>query len=894
MLSARKIPRACQSCRLQLLSLFENGFTNCPPKTAARARYSTSCTQIPLRTLPNRHNAPRAFSTTRRKAEEPKVDLPVAPTGGTESAEAGIEAIVRQARQTFGETLPKDYLSAEEYIIYERFYGPPLRETRPEDLEYLPEGGKEGVSEKGRNVLLRQNDQGEYEEVDFDPGFGYSVTDEGLLGEETDEMYLNGEEAAIDEDALIDREALGDEEVLIDEEALGVEEGLVDGEGMAEQDEFGTQLEQDREGEEYIEAYEEGDVAAEELDENALRIQGRNQREIDAIARLQVDMDAALAQPIEEEEEIDEEYEEDEEEMEEEEEEDDAGWISSDSVRTHPHTMTGRFGTKPTTLTFPTETFLAPISELLARTTSKHIAESAERVFGGKGLPFSASIPAAKRMLPQKAIALDAMQHKMSEIEADAYLTAVMPGTFASITSTLVEVRKRLGSQWIRDLIAREDGEGPRILDAGGAGAGVIAWREILQAEWEVMKDEGIVEGEQVTHGKTSVLTGSTALRHRVSRFLDDTTFLPRLPEYHPGPSTTPHLDRNVNQPRKSYDIIIASHTLFPLKEDFRRKNMVQNLWSLLEPNGGVLVIIEKGLPRGFEAVAGARSLLLEKHISSPDDTAFENEIQSPNSETSRFSKKEEGMIIAPCTNHLKCPMYPVPGFSSGRKDFCHFPQRFIRPDYLQNVLGSRTRNHEDAKFSYVAVRRGVDARKTSPNPLQGEEATLESLVGYEEPESDIENNAEANDSTFEPYNLPRIILPSLKRRGHVTLDLCTPAGKLERWTVPRSFSKAAYRDARKSAWGDLWALGAKTRTFRSPRLGRGGEEEGKMKGIRGGKMGKGGKKMRKKHYDMIMGGKDGPEIKEAGIHARLVSNERRTKGGRIYKEPKPLREKDL
>jgi Predicted rRNA methylase len=59
-----------------------------------------------------------------------------------------------------------------------------------------------------------------------------------------------------------------------------------------------------------------------------------------------------------------------------------------------------------------------------------------------------------------------------------------------------------------------------------------------------------------------------------------------------------------------------------------------------------------------------------------------------------------------------------------------------------------------------------------------------------------------------------------MKRRGHVTFDLCTPAGKIERWTVPRSYSRQAYRDARKSHWGDLWALGAKTRVPRNLNLG--------------------------------------------------------------------------
>lgn len=63
--------------------------------------------------------------------------------------------------------------------------------------------------------------------------------------------------------------------------------------------------------------------------------------------------------------------------------------------------------------------------------------------------------------------------------------------------------------------------------------------------------------------------------------------------------------------------------------------------------------------------------------------------------------------------------------------------------------------------------------------------------------------------------------MPTMKRHGHVIIDLCTPSGKLERWTVPRSFSKQAFRDARKSRWGDLWAMGAKTRVAREVKLGK-------------------------------------------------------------------------
>jgi ribosomal protein RSM22 (predicted rRNA methylase) len=764
---------------------------------------------------------------------------------------AETESVVRQARQTFGETLPKDYLSAGEYILYERLYGPPLRETKAEDLEYLPEE-EDGVEEsQGRNVLLREMLDGKYEEVEFDPELGFSMVDEDA--------------AAMAEAADIE----GEESEIVSEEEIEIDEGM-----------------------EFEESIEKGDT---------VQVQGRNQREIDAIARLQKDMDAALARPAEEQEEeedIDEELEEEDDIEEEQEEDEPDAYLDSDTVRTHPHTMAGRMGTFPSTLILPQDQFVEPISELLERTNAKHLSDAAEKAFGGLGLPYSSSTPASKAHLQQKHIGLDAFQHRMTEVEADAYLAAVMPGTYASVMSTLVEVRKQLGAQWLRKLIFRGGGQGPRVLDAGAGGAGAVAWREIVQAEWDVLKEEGLVEADEAPEGKTTVLTGANTLRHRVSRFLENTTFLPRLPDYVHASSSKATIDGTPPQGRKSYDIIIAPHTLFPIKEDYRRKNMVQNLWSLLDPKGGVLILIEKGIPRGFEAIAGARSLLLDNHIASPGDTITENEIESPASEHARFADKDEGMIIAPCTNHSKCPMYLTPGLSVGRKDFCHFGQRFIRPTYLQRVLGASIRNHEDVKYSYLAVRRGVDGRKGVNSILQGDAATEQSFEGYEEydlPESEAEG--EASDIKFHPLSLPRTILSPLKRRGHVTLDLCTPSGKLERWTVPKSFSRTAYRDARKSRWGDLWALGAKTRVVRQPRMGRQAEEGGrggKMKGVRDGRQGKGGKKVKMNKFNVVMGAEGFEGIEQDRSQSKFVKPERRTKGGRIWKEPKPIGEDDL
>ncbi|TVY47476.1 putative S-adenosyl-L-methionine-dependent RNA methyltransferase, mitochondrial [Lachnellula occidentalis] len=854
MLTARRIPKACQSCRLQLLSLFENGFTNPTNSNTLRARYTTS---LRPRARVLQHKVSSHIRKLSNETESVRADDSQPETKGVGAAE--IESVVRQARQTFGETLPKDYLSTSEYILYERLYGPPLRETKPEDLEYLPEEEDEVDPSQQRNVLLRELPDGEYEEVEFDPELGFSVVADETL-------------AALEEGAELEGQEMG----------------------MAEEDEI--EMDEGMEFEQEVEAI------AQTVD--GIQVQGQNQREIDAIARLQKDMDAALAQPAQEEEDIDEEYEEAEEEVEEEQEEDepdaylDSGYIDSNTLRTHPHTKTGRMGTFPSTLTLPQANFVEPITELLERVNAKHLAETAEKAFGGLGLPYSASTPASKAHLQQKHIGLDAFQHRMTEVEADAYLAAVMPGTYASVMSTLVEVRKRLGAQWLRNLIYRGGGQGPRVLDAGAGGAGIVAWKEIVQAEWDVLREEGLAEGDLAPEGKTTVLTGASTVRQRVSRFLENTTFLPRLPDYIHASSSKHGKDVEPPQGRKVYDVIIAPHTLFQLKEEYRRKNMVQNLWSLLDPKGGVLILIEKGIPRGFEAIAGARSLLLDHHIASPGDAVTENEIQSPASETARYADKEEGMIIAPCTNHTKCPMYLTPGLSSGRKDFCHFGQRFIRPAYLQRVLGASIRNHEDVKYSYIAVRRGVDGRKGRAPILQGDEATDQSFEGYEEYDlPDSELGGEAGEIRFNPQSLPRTILSPLKRRGHVTLDLCTPSGKLERWTVPKSFSRTAYRDARKSKWGDLWALGAKTRVVRQPRMGRPAEEGGRggrLKGVRDGRQGKGGKKVKVNKFNVVMGKEGFEGIEQDRSQSNFVQPEKRTKGGRIWKEKKPISEDDL
>lgn len=492
--------------------------------------------------------------------------------------------------------------------------------------------------------------------------------------------------------------------------------------------------------------------------------------------------------------------------------------------RVHPLTAQGHSGTEPRTVFLPQASMVKPVAAALSGFANKHISENAEKNFGGPGLPHSTTCIGQS---PQSPIPLTASQFGMSPMDGNSFLAVLYPGIYASVMHVLVEVRKRLGADWLRDLIHKKGG-GPSVLDAGGGGAGVLAWKEIVEAELSMMSPDA-PEGSPVPYGKTTVLTGSDVLRHRASEILDNTTFLPRLPDYLHSQEEIMDGDAPKSRPqRKMFDVIIAPHALLNLEEDYMRKDYVQNLWKMLNPDGGVLILLEKGRTKGFEAIGGARQMILNRLISSPDSTEYEEPIESPT--THKLTKKEKGMIVAPCTNHAKCPLY-APGWGEKTRYHCHFSQRYIRPPYLQRIVGAKSKNHEDVLFSYLAVQRGADQRELR-GLTQGPAATEAAFAGYEdtykrdqeegpEGEETVVSDPEPTTTTeppikFDPLSLPRLVSQPLKRKGHVIMDMCTPAGKMERWTVPRSFSKQAFRDARKSQWGDLWALGAKTRVNRS------------------------------------------------------------------------------
>ncbi|KAJ8105725.1 hypothetical protein OPT61_g10009 [Boeremia exigua] len=492
MLKAKGLQSVCASCRLSFAitrarnaRLPQSTFALRPAQTHFAQQQSLSTT-LSRRQLDQDQDQDQSTSS-----KDPTLDPAV--------HKLNIEVNVRKARQQFRDFLPRDHLSAEEFALYERLYGPPIFVETAEELLDTKQELEEIISEEqpdGSTVLLKRGKDGELEEVD-----------------------LYEEEEA----------------------------------NLAEEDENSMTPE---EWEEYREQ------KATTFHQNVYEHTRQQYEEA--------------------------------EEWEDEEVEDDP------FVRTHPLTIAGRFKPSPSTIFLPRETLVDPTAQLLTRANHKHLTESANRIFGGPGLPYSAGTPPARLGKEQKPIALDPSQADMGNIEADAYMAAVQPGTYASVMSALVEVRRRLGTPWIEHMLAKKGGT---ILDAGSGGVGVLAWQEILKAEWDSKQEQPeesttqeqtseSTTSEAAPKGKATVLVSSDTLRHRASRLLENTTFIPRLPEH-----VTPEDQANTAQPRKVYDIIIAPHTLWPLKQDYLRKDQVAKYWSLLNPAGGVLVLIEKARP---------------------------------------------------------------------------------------------------------------------------------------------------------------------------------------------------------------------------------------------------------------------------------------------------------
>lgn len=228
----------------------------------------------------------------------------------------------------------------------------------------------------------------------------------------------------------------------------------------------------------------------------------------------------------------------------------------------------------------------------------------------------------------------------------------------------------------------------------------------------------------------------------------------------------------------------------------------------------------------------------LDKQFGAVEDKSleFEPEILQEMKKREKEEKKSDRTnyylkIIAPCPHHRKCPLQiGNPKFyehEEGKKlKFCNFQKSIVRPKFsielkkgkilatpwqepsdglgIDGLAKAGTgrpngRNFEIPNYSYLIAERSLaDVNTVTKIENQRQESKANYGIGS------------LGDNTAETW--PRIVNQPLKRKGHVTMDLCGSSGELEKWIIPKSFTKEIYHDARKAMKGDLWGLDAKTK----------------------------------------------------------------------------------
>ncbi|KAK9468387.1 hypothetical protein V1512DRAFT_221721 [Lipomyces arxii] len=411
-----------------------------------------------------------------------------------------------------------------------------------------------------------------------------------------------------------------------------------------------------------------------------------------------------------------------------------------------------------------------------------------------------------KKLRPQVQQIYEQSRHGAQVIPkpafVDAYNSALFPQMFVSALYALTETRRRLGSSW----------RPRRVLDIGtGPATGIVALNEIFQASetWAPQQVECVVVGDMQMARRGLELLAYQKQNH-----------WPGLPDDAPGNRRfkpkilLKHLPSEYSE---KFDLIIASQQLLLQNEKGPAKSdrKVKELLSLLEPNG-VLVLIERGSPLGFDRIARARELILRPpgdRLTTFPEQFVERYAQRPETTDKNFTKNGF-RIVAPCSHHLHCPMQAGKKELDTRSHFCSFPQLLLRPKWLIDLKkGKRLSMAWSA--SGMSQKSGAILGGSGRVGQRNSELTRTSylVVQREADENVLHPSVEDNDGDLvDSLHWPRMIRQPLKRDNHVILELCTPNGFLERWTVNRAASSPNFHDARKAHWGDLWAFDAKTK----------------------------------------------------------------------------------
>ncbi|KAJ1792894.1 37S ribosomal protein S22 [Coemansia sp. RSA 2399] len=357
---------------------------------------------------------------------------------------------------------------------------------------------------------------------------------------------------------------------------------------------------------------------------------------------------------------------------------------------------------------------------------------------------------------------------EFGKFETAAYVAAFVPATYGPIFNVLTELADRL------------PGFAPQSVLDFGAGPAPVLWA--AQEIWpQFGRYLGIDVSEDMLQSAEALLT---SVPHDLrAKEIEFERYLAPLPTDAPdGSSSSPSSAQNGSPAKGTFDLVVSAFTLSDLPSDAIRKSTVEMLW---QRTRDTLVLIDRGSPDSSRMISEARTQLIDL-------------------ERANQNKSDSGGVytLAPFANDLPDP-------TGGTLAWIHFSQRIQRPMCTMLTKKSKS-NVEDLRYSYIIMRRGQRP------PLEAPADSKQIGITTEHPHSDAYQptgvrRKSKDQLSREAHHWARAILPPIKRKGHVTVDVLTVENAIERWTFTKSHDKQAYRDLRKASWGDLIPHAPKT-----------------------------------------------------------------------------------
>ncbi|KFH64042.1 hypothetical protein MVEG_09867 [Podila verticillata NRRL 6337] len=365
--------------------------------------------------------------------------------------------------------------------------------------------------------------------------------------------------------------------------------------------------------------------------------------------------------------------------------------------------------------------------------------------------------------------------------ESTAYIAAMSPTTYSAVRNVLEEVNRRV-----------PDLDPKTILDFGtGPGTAIWAANEV----WQKPIHYTGVDTSMAMLETAEVILDSLSTSGEA---IENVTFKPFMSH---GPKA------------QKFDVVMSAFVLSELTTPALRRSTLEHLWN---STNDMLVLIDRGTPSGFKTLAEAREQILgldaDLFKPKPKYDNFGNILPEE-----KPTPPEPAHVLAPCPHDKICPMYAS---LAKNTQWCHFSQKVQRPDFLRKTKHSKE-NFEDAKYTYVVLRKGSRPVPTAaPQPVVAptnltEEAPSKGGKHKRQPPPPPVTYDNFEDMFKASHSWSRLVVPPIKKDGHVVMDTCGPDGFLERMVIPRSQGKIPYRDARKATWGDLFPHQPKNKPVR-------------------------------------------------------------------------------